>query len=281
MPNDSDGALVLNYIDKLYASLNRLWDISGRLTTVAVTLALLTLITASNVVTVGEDFSVLGIPFKVAVPTLLAGSVIAIAILLYVVQRLTEQQDRLREEITKLYKQIGLEERGLEKEALTPLQRPSAYSALAMPFAIHAQNDGASEDVSEVSAIEAYTSLAILFSVGELLPLVAQVLAWLKAASLWEWPYWVWLLVLPICSNLYRLVSTYSEQFVSTDSEQVNWGLMVGGILVRILVLIVAVAAAVEAIRWSTWIGGLIAIAIGAFIIFPLVILPFIVSRRL
>src|SRR5215203_2277675 len=104
MSNDSDEAIVLNYIDKLYASQTRLWDISGRLTTVAVTLSLLTLITASNVVSVGENFSVLGISFKVAVPTLLAGSVIAIAIILYVVQRLTEQQDRLHDEMTRLYK---------------------------------------------------------------------------------------------------------------------------------------------------------------------------------
>lgn len=205
MPNDSNEALVLNYIDKLYASQNRLWDISGRLTTVAVTLSLLTLITASNVVSVGENFSVLGVSFKVAVPTLLAGSVFAIAIVLYVVQRLTEQQDRLHEEMTRLYEQIGFEERGIEG-ALTPLRRPSVWSALTMPSIMRMQKD---DGASEVSALGAGISLAIVFLVAEFLPLVAQVLASLKAASLWEWPFWVWLLILPICGNLYRIFSTY------------------------------------------------------------------------
>jgi hypothetical protein len=271
MPSDSDKALVLNYIDKLYASLYRFWDISARLTAVAVTLALLTLITASNVVTVGEDFSVFGIGFKVAIPTLLAGSVIAITILLYVVQRLTEQQDRLSEEITRLYKQIGLEERGIEEDAVTPLQRPSVYNALIKPFTTHLQNGGA----SEVSPLKAYISYAIVLSVGEFLPLVAQVLAWLKAASLWGWPHWAWLLVLPICSNLYRFVSTYLPNVQTLRGSPGGTGtipLVVVGRprvgFIRILLLILVVGNIVGFVRWGDWIAASVAIAIGAVIVF-------------
>lgn len=188
---DPDQAVVLNYIDKVYASLGRAWILENRLTLVTLILSLLLLIISAGVVSPQERFSFGGLELAASLAGFLAGGIVIVTSLVIFFYSLAVRTVALQNEIRRLYATINYRrERNAMVDALTsPFQGENAIAMLLGPLLserIRPKN-------KMIEHYDRIVALSILFLII-LLPMAAEAAALLKLAAIVGWErYWLWL----------------------------------------------------------------------------------------
>jgi len=132
--NGVDRATVLNYIDKVYASLNRAWILENRVTLTTVVLSLLLLTFSVGAVSTEGTFSLLGLTLEIPLTGLLVGGIVIVTSLVIFFYSLSVRTTSLQKEMQRLYKTINYEE---EQDAMAdPLTGPFQGKISASYFSV-------------------------------------------------------------------------------------------------------------------------------------------------
>lgn len=184
-----DQTLTLNYIDKIYGTMGRVWDGSTRILLTETVLSLLMISLSAGIISVDEQVEFGGLKFKIALWGILGGGALLIGILFMSLLTMETHAWYLAKEIRRLYKAIGYEEKLLDKPAVNPFDTPnilvSSMSILAIEkrpqrfrFALWFDN--------------VTTAVGVLFLLL-ILPIGAEVAAGLRLSSSFGWKWWTWL----------------------------------------------------------------------------------------
>jgi hypothetical protein len=179
--NTAQKDIVLNHIDKLYATLTKIWDSANHIILSETILTLILIIISTGFVTV-DEVSVIGIKFKVSLITILLLGITFVTILHIALLYQLNKATIFVFEISRLYKSINyIEEETAKADAFN---FHTIYTSMAEPF-VHMKED------SNLLIKIYHTTIgviAILFFV--VLPIIAQIAAGLKIIALYGWSIW-------------------------------------------------------------------------------------------
>jgi hypothetical protein len=199
-PRPRQGAeetVALSYIDKVHASLTSQWVGMSRSLTAHAIISLLTVAVCVGAVAPQEDFSLFGVGLTASITTVLIGSAFLIATFPVMTLGSLTRAGETKMTLTRLYWDLGYRDEALKPESLEdPLGATTpAYTLISLWLA--EENRPQSRFARVFLAIVGRT---IFNGLMFWLPVVAELAALLKVASLMGWwENWLWLvLIVPI-----------------------------------------------------------------------------------
>jgi hypothetical protein len=204
--------IALNYIDKVYASLVNQWGAVARSFTVQTLVSLLTLSVCIGAVTPQEKFSLLGLGVNASITTVLIGCAFLIATFhAMALSAITRARD-VRFVLIDLYENIKYRPQSMEVGSSGDPLGPTSplYSLVYMSIADQGPQSWFSRAYVNV------VGFTIVIGVVFVLPIVAELAACIKVASLESWEVsllWA-VFAIPIIvsgASVVRLLNTISQ----------------------------------------------------------------------
>jgi hypothetical protein len=190
-------AVALSYIDKVHASLTKQWDGMSRSLTAQAIVSLVTVAVSVGAVAPREDFSIFGVGLTASITTVLIGSAFLIATFHVMTLGSLTRAGETKMALTRLYMDLGYRDEVLKPESLEdPLGAATpAYTLITLWLAEKNQPQSWLARVF-VAAVGRTIFNGLMFW----LPVVAELVALLKVASLMGWwENWLWVvLIVPI-----------------------------------------------------------------------------------
>jgi hypothetical protein len=184
-PENRDAAL--SYIDKVYSSMTRAWDLEKRVFDLQVILSVVLIFLSAGLVSVAEDFDFGGGKFKIAPWFLLTLGGILLSYLLTAYFSVADQLVAYRREVKRLYGALGYRDDAIDNPITSPFENPAILHSLgyaSMSLRKKSQRSFARK-------YEVARALGAIVSFWVLLPLGAQVAASWRLAH--TFGAWVWI----------------------------------------------------------------------------------------
>jgi hypothetical protein len=178
---NTDTAVVLNYIDKVYTSLGRAWVLENRVILSTIVLSLILLILSVGLVSPQESFSFMGVGLVVSFAGFLAGGIVMVSSLVVFFYSLGVRTTALQNELRRLYATINYEEeRAAMADALTgPFQGENVVAVLLAPLL----SERIRPNRQIVGLYDRIVALSVLIPIT-LLPFAAEATTFLKLATI-------------------------------------------------------------------------------------------------
>lgn len=206
--NDTlDKEIILHHIDKYYETLTRVWDSINRILFAEVALSLIILALSTDAVSVGEDFEIIGLNFKLSIAVFLSGGAVLIAALYISFFSQLVHADNLKYQIYKLYESIGYMAPSVQSVEVDAFEISNVYVSLIATT----QNPEKTAN-RLISGFNTFIGGVTVLGVLILIPVSAQIAAALKVSALLgrKWQVLVpfaGLVFLTTCSLIVKMLS--------------------------------------------------------------------------
>jgi hypothetical protein len=197
---DARTQITLHYIDKLFEARHRLASGAQRFFSIAIVLALIVLATSGGAAYTESALSVSGVGLLVPFTVFLTFGAVIVGIATVTGELCDSEAQSLDEEIQRLYKSIGFEDRTLYANIASPFRGANSLSVLASIFSRENYQYGERREAEGLySAIKAEFLEFVIFLI---IPTAAQVAAGFKVSEIvqqagleWVWMFFVLLAV--------------------------------------------------------------------------------------
>lgn len=184
----------LNYLDKQFATYQRVDVATSRLERLQVILSLLVIALATGLVSADENLELTGIKLELPLWAFLGGGAVAVGVISVMSAVQSSHITRVLERIYSSYDELGFS---------TPKQHYEQGGGLASTFVDIATSLGTwPEGSSRMAAIYSIGAVAVVL----LLPCGAQIAAMLKLGADFAWSWHVWL---PLGASVLLTVATW------------------------------------------------------------------------
>jgi len=207
---------VLSYIDKVYSSMTRSWDLEKRVFDLQVILSVVLIFLSTGLVSVKEDFDFGGGKFKIAPWFLITLGGIFLSYLLTAYFSVAEQLVAYRKEAKRLYSMLGYTDDAIDNPITSPFENPVILHSLGYAsMSLRRKSKPLFARKYEVArAISAIVSFWVL------LPLGAQVAASWRLAQ--TFGAWVWMPALALIGLTWTGFSVRFKTYMDRDDTASN-----------------------------------------------------------
>jgi hypothetical protein len=212
--NDTNIQATFNYIDKVFAGVERNGTAINRAALVTLAISALQILAAAGWVSTAGDISLLGLGVKASFVVLLLWSMLILACLLAYVRALALRGRALMMEIRRLYKTIGYdrEAKAMEDTLASPFRSLHFSRLLA---AQHLSDLYPPPSPDSLEGVYAKYSSSIVRFLIRWFPTLAEIAGVVKVAYIvgWQSPWWVPTLVYPFATaiTIWAYPSTYFD----------------------------------------------------------------------
>jgi hypothetical protein len=184
---------ILSYIDKVYSSMSRAWDLEKRIFNLQVLLSIATISLATHLVTAKDEIELGDITFKIDSQLLMVLGALLVSYLFLVYFSVTEQLNIYRQEIERLYGVLGYSDRLMHDPLTSPFESPDVLHSFRYAFTSLKKTETGSSFMRRYDVVRA---VFILLGFWVLLPLGAQLTTTWQLAKCHSWVWAPALLVI-------------------------------------------------------------------------------------
>jgi hypothetical protein len=201
MAKKPDSSLQLHYIDKVHATLLETGNLINRVIFVQTLVSLVMVALAAEVIAVDKEFSLEGLKFYVSSPLILVSGSVFIGFLLMSQLGLVKHEEKLRDTILRLYKEIEYSDQSMRDIVAHPLESPNIATIIWNLYYTRLQ-----DRPSLAYKLLLFLSRVFFFALFLFAPLAAQFVVGYKVFLLYGTQWWSFLpYVVLVFSAIYVL----------------------------------------------------------------------------